>query len=179
MTTGHVFIATSLDGFIARKDGDIDWLTGLDTSAEDHGYEAFIATVDGMVMGRGSFEKVRSFPEWPYEIPVIVMSRTLNRRDIPDRLLGRVSLSRLDPPTLMNKLENDGWKRAYIDGGRIIRSFLRAGLVKDMILTHVPILLGQGRPLFGQLDRDMDLVHLETRVFPSGLVKSHYRVAEA
>lgn len=179
MTTGHVFIAVSLDGFIARQDGDIDWLMKQQTADEDHGYDAFMASVDGVIMGRGSFEKVLTFDDWPYHKPVVVMSRTLNDADIPDHLRGKVQISGHEPGELMHDLADSGWAHAYIDGGKVIQSFLRAGLVSDITLTHIPILIGEGLPLFGRLDRDIDLEHLETRSFPSGLVSSKYRIQQA
>ena len=176
ITTGHVYIALSLDGFIARPDGGLDWLMKQPTDGEDYGYQAFMASVDGLVMGRGSFEMVLTFPEWPYAKPVVVLSRT--PADIPDHLVGRVRASDASPPQIMRRLASEGWRRAYVDGGRIVQSFLRDGLIRDMTLTRIPILLGHGRPLFGPLDRDIDLKHVETRAFPSGLVHSRYRIAD-
>lgn len=176
MPTGHVFIATSLDGFIARADGSLDWLLKQAAEGEDHGYDAFIDSVDGVVMGRGSFEKVVTFAPWPYPKPVIVMSSVLTDADIPARLRSRVNLSRLTPRALMADLASRGWQRAYIDGGRLIRSFLREGLIADITLTRAPVLIGHGRPLFGDLPRDIELEHVSTRSFPSGLVTSVYRI---
>jgi dihydrofolate reductase len=176
MTTGHVFIATSLDGFIARRDGSLDWLIKQPTDGEDHGYDAFMASVDGLVMGRGSFETVLAFEAWPYEKPVIVMSRSLAEADIPASLRPKVRLSRATPRALMQELAAEGWQRAYIDGGKLIQSFLREGLIADITLTRVPVLIGQGRPLFGDLPQDIVLEHLSTRGFRSGLVTSKYRV---
>lgn len=176
MTTGHVFMAMSLDGFIARPDGGLDWLTKQETAGEDHGYDAFMATVDGLVMGRGSFETVRSFESWPYEKPVVVMSRTLSESDIPVPLRDAVRITSLTPEALMRELEASGWARAYVDGGEVVQSSLRAGLIADLTITHIPILLGAGRPLFGALDRDIDLRHVETRSYASGLVGSRYEI---
>ncbi len=175
MTTGHVFIATSLDGFIARRSGEIDWLM-KQPGDEDHGYDAFMKSVDGLVMGRGSYEKVLTFEAWPYTKPVVVMSRTLDGDDVPSALRNKVRLTRLDPSEVMTMLREEGWNRAYVDGGRVVQSFLREGLIADLALTRVPILIGDGLPLFGALDRDIDLEHLDTRTFPSGLVTSRYRV---
>lgn len=179
MITGHVFIATSLDGFIARADGALDWLTRYDTAGEDHGYDAVMGSVDGLVMGRGSFEQVLGFDAWPYAKPVMVMSRTLEPGDIPAALADRVELTRLDPPALMAMLEARGWRHVYVDGGKVVTSFFRAGLIGHMTLTRVPILIGGGLPLFGALDRDIELELLESRSFPSGLVTSRYRVLPA
>lgn len=177
MITGHVFIATSLDGFVARKSGELDWLMKQETTGEDHGYDAFMASVDGLVMGRGSFETVLTFDAWPYEKPVVVMSHTLTQDDVPAEIANRVTLTRLDPAGVMKMLDGQGWRRVYVDGGKVVQSFLREGLITDMALTRIPILLGAGIPLFGDLDRDVDCEHLDTKTFPSGLVTSRYRIA--
>lgn len=176
MTTGHVFIATSVDGYIARKDGALDWLMKQPTKSEDHGFDAFIDSVDGLVMGRGTFEQVLSFGQWPYPKPVVVLSATLDQRDLRPDLVGKVTVRNLPPKALLADLRDEGWKRAYVDGGKVIQSFLREGLIEDLLLTRVPILLGGGIPLFGLLDRDIDLDHVETKTFPSGLVSSRYRI---
>ena len=148
------------------------------TSGEEHGYNTFIEGVDGLVMGRGSFETLLTFDDWPYSKPVIVMSQQLTEADIPPPLSDKVRLTDRSPGEVMNMLESEGWTHAYIDGGKIVQSFLRAGLINDMILTRIPILIGEGIPLFGALDGDIDLVHEGTQSFPSGLVTSHYRVAK-
>lgn len=176
MITGHVFIAASQDGYVARRDGGLDWLMKQNTQGEDHGYDAFMASVDGLVMGRGSFETVLTFDEWPYAKPVVVMSRSLSEDDIPEGLKSRVRMSALSPEELMRQLEAEGWKRVYVDGGKVVQSFLRAGLIADITLTRIPILIGDGRPLFGALETDIDLEHIATRAYPSGLVRSEFRV---
>lgn len=179
MVTGHVFIATSLDGFIARRNGDLDWLMKHNTEGEDYGYDAFMASVDGLIMGRGTFEKVMSFGEWPYPKPVIVISRSLTSDAIPAALKAKVRLSKLTPKALMEQLHNEGWSRAYVDGGKVIQSFLAEELIDDMTLTHIPILIGDGLPLFGPTPRDIDLELIETHAFPSGLATSKYRVVKS
>lgn len=177
MPTGHVFIATSLDGFIARTDGSIDWLSHPDTAAEDHGYDAFIKGIDGIIMGRGSFETVQGFDPWPYDHSVLVLSSRLATDPVPLHLQGKVTFANLSPSDAMTAMARRGHQRIYIDGGQIIQAFLRAGLIHDMVITRIPVLLGKGRPLFGPLAADAVLTHLETRAFPSGLVQSRYRVA--
>ncbi|PJE30817.1 Dihydrofolate reductase [Pseudooceanicola antarcticus] len=173
MTSGHVFIATSLDGFIARPDGALDWLP--QGGAEDYGYADFIARMDGIVMGRASYETVRGFGDWPYELPVIVLSHTLP----PGPVEGTTAEVLSAPPEqVMAELASRGWERAYVDGGAVIRDFLAAGLIEEIVLTRVPVLLGAGLPLFGALDGDLTLTHEATRSWPSGLVQSRYHVPE-
>lgn len=173
--SGHVFIATSLDGFIARPDGAIDWLPGLDSDpGENYGYDAFIASIDGLVMGRNSFEKVLAFDEWPYPKPVIVMTSSLDASSLREDINGKVEFSPLSPGDLMRSLAQRGWRHVYVDGGQVIQSFLREGLIADLVITRVPVLLGEGVPLFGALAEDIKLRHDETRAYPSGLVQSRY-----
>lgn len=176
MTKGHVFIAMSLDGFIARPDHALDWLMKQKTEGEDHGYDAFLDGVDGLVMGTGTFRTVLGFPDWPYPKPVVVMSRTLTAEDIPAGLRDRVRVTGKAPAAVMAELAAAGWRRAYIDGGGIIRAFLAAGLIEEMTVTVVPILIGAGRPLFGGTGRDIDLELVSATPFPSGLVRMRYRV---
>jgi len=176
MVTTHVFIAISLDGYIAREDGDIGWLLQRDDPTEDHGYAAFIADKEWIVMGRGSYEKVLTFDEWPYDRPVLVLSRQLADTPLPEALKGKVQFSRRTPKEVMDDLAAQNVQRVYIDGGQVIQSFLREGLVADIVITTVPVLLGSGKPLFGSLAQDIDLTLLSSRSFPSGLVQSHYRL---
>ena len=176
MIKGHVFIATSLDGFIARESGDIGWLLARDDPDEDHGYDDFIGKIDVIVMGRGSFDAIRHMQPWPYGLPVVVMSASLDPDPTATDLLPNVTISPLFPADLMASLQAQGYLHAYVDGGQIIQSFLRAGLIEDMIITSVPVLLGQGRRLFGPLEADIALIHEETRSFGSGLVQSRYRI---
>ncbi|NWK87822.1 dihydrofolate reductase family protein [Raoultella terrigena] len=176
MVTTHVFIAASLDGYIARQDGNIGWLLQRDDPTEDHGYMAFIADKDWIVMGRGTYEKVLAFDEWPYDRPVLVLSRQLADTPVPEALKGKVQFSRRAPKEVLDDLAAQNAHRVYIDGGQLIQSFLREGLVADIIITTVPVLLGSGKPLFGSLPQDIDLTLLSSRSFPSGLVQSHYRL---
>ncbi len=176
MISGHVFIATSLDGFIARLDGNIDWLLKCDHSHEDHGYAEFIADKDCIVMGRGSYEKALTFEKWPYDRPVLVLSKKLAGTPVPKELEGKLNFSSLTPTDTMKALASKEIRRVYVDGGQIVQSFLRDGLVKDMVITTVPVLIGAGRPLFGALTSDIHLALVSNRSFPSGLVQTTYRV---
>lgn len=175
MTRGHVFIATSLDGFIARPDGTLDWLLSRDAPDEDHGYDAFIAKMDCIVMGRGCYEAVRAFPEWPYTLPVLVLSHQLSGQSVPEDLAGKVTFAAFTPEQAMQHLAAQGHRNAYVDGGQIVQSFLRARLIDSLTITTAPVLIGQGRPLFGALPQDIPLRHEGTRAFPSGLVQSTWR----
>ncbi|MBK1838848.1 dihydrofolate reductase [Azospirillum sp. YIM B02556] len=177
MISGHVFIATSLDGFIARNNGDIGWLLERDDPSEDHGYDAFISNIDVILMGRGTFESIRNARPWPYTRPVVVMSDSLKDQQVPEDFVGKMLFSNKSPQQAMKMLEAAGNHRVYVDGGLIIQSFLREGLIADMVITRIPVLLGEGRSLFGAIPADIALIHEETRSFASGLVQSRYRIA--
>ena len=167
-----VFIATSLDGFIAREDGGLDWLPGDD--CEPHGYEEFFASVDAVVIGRGTFETVLGFGSWPYgSKPVFVLS-SRHTVKLPPEAVGEVLAG--DPREISARLEERGFRHLYVDGGVTIQGFLRAGLIQRMTITRIPVLLGKGIPLFGDLPADLRLRHAWTRSFPSGMVQSEYAV---
>lgn len=171
MPTGHVFIATSLDGQIARADGRIDWLPGgEDMPDEDHGYDAFIAGMDAIVMGRESYETVLGFGAWPYTLPVAILSRTLT--EVPAHAAGIAG----SPEQAMDLAERSGWQHLYIDGGVTVQAFLARDLIADLVITRIPVLIGAGRPLFGALPADRKLRHMGTETYPSGLVQSRYQV---
>ena len=179
MTTGHVFIATSLDGYIARKDHQIDWLENQGTTTEEHGYTQFIDSVDGIIFGRKTYEVVlnlTSGDDWPYDKPVIVLSQTLSTSDIPANLVDKVTITDQTPSNLLATLDRQGWNRAYIDGGTTIQSFLNEGLIEDLIITTLPVLIGDGIPLFGKTPKDIHLELISTTQYASGLAQSHYRV---
>ena len=170
-----VYIATSLDGYIARDDGDIEWLHGSSDDTEDYGYEDFIATVDVLIMGRHSFEKVLSFGTWPYDNKTVVVLSS-GSVSIPTQLPSTVESSSSSPASLLSSLELRGMKHAYIDGGKTIQGFLRAGLVNELIITRIPRLLGSGIPLFGSLAKEIILKHISTKSFSSGLTQSKYEI---
>jgi dihydrofolate reductase len=174
MLRASVFVGTSLDGFIARINGDIDWLPI--GGGEDHGYNAFIASVDALVIGRNTFETVMSFGGWPYgPKPVFVLTnRPLVSPPPAEAVLECLS----GPPAeIAATLEARGFRHLYIDGGLVIQQFLRAGLIQTMTITRVPRLIGSGIPLFGPLPHDVVLHHMGTTHSPSGLVTSVYAIA--
>lgn len=176
LATGHVFIATSLDGFIARRDGGLDWLDKYAGDAGDHGYTAFMAKMDGLVMGRATFEKVLTFGAWPFDKPVVVMSRTLAEGDLGGDLAGKARVTAAAPEEVVATLSAEGWRRIYVDGGQVIRAFLRQGLIAELVLTRVPVILGGGIALFGDTAPEVPVRHIATTAFPSGLVQSTYAV---
>ena len=172
--TGAVFIATSLDGYIARRDGDIDWLVGRAEELGESGYDAFIAGIDCLVIGRGTYETALGFDSWPYEgRRVLVLSSRVDQGADP-----RVEVVR-DLPAAVDALVAAGVRRVYVDGGRVIQSFLAAGLIHELTITTAPVLLGEGLPLFGALDRDVPLEHRSTTVLGAGFVQSVYAVLPA
>ncbi|OWY38808.1 deaminase [Xenophilus sp. AP218F] len=171
------YMAASLDGYIARPDGGLDWLDQVAAEGEDYGYGEFIQTVDALVMGRGTFAKVMGFDEWPYSgMKVVVASASLRESDLPAALRGKVTLSSVAPAELVASLAADGARNVYVDGGRLVTSFLAAGLLDRIVLSRVPVLLGDGIPLFGSLGRSVALRHRSTRAFASGLVQSDYLI---
>lgn len=177
MTKTSVFIATSLDRFIAREDGGIDWLPVPDANSgggEDYGYKDFIKTIDAMVMGRNTFELVRTFDEWYYgDMPVFVL--TNQGVDIPDRISKTVSQMSGEPMEIVEQLKENGYNHLYIDGGKTIQGFLNAGLIDEMTITTIPVLIGSGIPLFGPVNRDIHLEHTGNRT-SGGLIQNRYRV---
>jgi dihydrofolate reductase len=166
-----VFIGISLDGFIARANGDFDFLP--EGGGEPHGYDEFMATVDALVIGRNTYDVVLKFDAWPYQKPVFVLStRPLAappRGAVVERLSG-------EPADIAAQLDARGIGHVYVDGGLTIQRFLRAGLIQRLIITRVPVLVGTGIPLFGPVDHDVHLEHIATRQYDSGLVQSEYEV---
>lgn len=176
MFEAKVFIATSLDGFIARPNGALDWLPEP-KSNEDYGYKRFMTDVDVIVMGRKSFQTVLGFGLWPYEKPVMVMSHSPSAITVPDDIAATVEVTSDDPATLARLLQKRGLHRAYVDGGKTISSFLANGLIAQITLTRVPVLLGQGIPLFsGENSQDIVLTHTKTNAYADGMVQSTYLV---
>ena len=171
-----VYIATSLEGFIARKNGDIDWLTGGQNDT-DYGYAEFMSNIDHIVMGRNTYEKVLTFGGWPYDKKVIVLSS----RDLtlPPELTDKVEALHLSPEELLRELERRGSRHIYLDGGVTIQRFLRARLVDELTITLIPTLIGEGLPLFGPLEQDVKLTLLKSESFKNGFVQNKYRVEKS
>jgi len=167
-----IYIATSLDGFIARQDGSIDWLNHIENpEGSDYGYQDFISEIDAVVMGRGTYEMVVKFGIFPYTCPVFVLSTTLKQLKAK---AGKVTVLSKDPPAIVKELNSMGYRNLYVDGGKTIQGFLHFNLIDEMIITKIPVLLGSGIPLFGRLDHELKFRHIETIIYKNGLVKSHY-----
>ena len=170
-----VFVGASVDGFIARTDGGLDWLP---ESPEPHGYDEFIASVDTIVIGRKTFETVLSFDGWFYGTKRIVvlssqpvdLSVAIARGGVVEQMGG-------EPSDIVAKLNASGAQHLYVDGGITVQRFLRARLIDRLVITRIPVLLGDGIPLFGSLPADVRLRHIATRSYPSGLVQSEYELA--
>lgn len=171
----RVFIATSLDGYIADKNGGIDWLN--QTPNPDHidmGYADFINKVDAIVMGRNTFEIVCSFDiDWPYTVPVFVLSNSL--KAIPAQYQNKAQIIKGAPKQITQDLNLKGYKKLYIDGGKTIQSFLQEDLIDEMTITTIPILLGGGYLLFGELNNAMEFEHVKTNVFLNAIVQNTYK----
>jgi dihydrofolate reductase len=173
-----VFIATSLDGFIAREDGNIDWLTAFeDPGGEDYGFGTFMKSVDAIVMGRKTWDFVRTLTAWPYgKTPVVVLSS--KKIEIPKAFAKMVSTMSGKVDTIINALAEREMRHLYVDGGITIQRFINSGAIQRLIITRIPVLIGTGIPLFGKLERgDVRLKHVATRSYPNGLVQSAYEVA--
>ena len=166
-----VYIATSLDGYIARRDDSIDWLDVPNPTQSDYGFAAFMAGVDAVLIGRRTFDVVLTFKAWPYTKPVFVLSRTLST--LQAHVEGRVTLLGGAPADVTARLRAQGFSRLYVDGGNVIQGFLREDLIDEMTITRVPIVLGAGIPLFGE-GVEIPFRHAETVVFDNLLVRSKY-----
>jgi dihydrofolate reductase len=170
--TCRVFIGTSLDGFIARADGDLEWLTSRGEAAGDYGFQKFVDRVDSVAMGRVTYEDWLRLgaEQWPFHGKhVAVVSTRLDAGD------PRIIVYR-EVGQLLESLAARETRSVYVDGGRVIREFLHAGLIDDITITTVPVLIGTGIPFPGDLDADIPLIHQSTKVLGAGLVQSTYLV---
>jgi dihydrofolate reductase len=173
-----VYIATSLDGYIARNDGGLDWLNEANATipdGEDCGFHAFMDSVDALIMGRNTYEQVLSFGKCPYgKKPVVVLSR--NSISFTPSVPDTVTHSSESPRDLLERLSGEGAEHVYVDGGITIQGFLSEGLIDEITLTVVPIILGDGIPLFDSIEKDINLTHLRTTAFDFGFVQTTYAV---
>lgn len=172
-----VFVATSLDGYIADKNGYIDWLQSIPNPKQiDMGYSDFMNDIDAVVMGRNTFETVRGMDiPWPYDKFVFVLSRRQNI--VPGKLRGRVELINGPLQEVIKRIHDRGYHRLYIDGGVTIQSFLKENLIDEITITIIPVLLGAGIPLFGHLEKPIMFKCAETKIYLDGLVQNRFVLA--
>lgn len=174
------YIATSLDGYIARPNGKLDWLNDAapKDSKEDYGYHKFMLSIDCVLMGRASFEKVASFPEWPYKDKrVFVLSRTMKEapKDLEDY---EIDFFNGAVERLAVELQTLGMRNVYVDGGMTLQSFIRAEMLDEIIITQLPILIGKGLALFTDCQKDIKLALISSQSFDSGFVQNRYRFTQ-
>jgi dihydrofolate reductase len=169
-----VYIATSLDGFIADKHNNIDWLHDIpNPEGSDLGFSEFMSRIDALVMGRNTLEIVLSFDiDWPYDKPVFVLSNTLN--SVPSKLEGKVFLINGELQDVVKKLAIKGYHNLYIDGGKTIQNFLKEDLIDEMIITTIPTLLGGGIPLFGELAEPLHFAHKQSEPLLGCIIKNYF-----
>jgi dihydrofolate reductase len=166
-----VFIATSVDGYIARRDGSIDWLASVEREGEDYGYKKFVDTVDTIVLGRNTYDFISREPSWPFagKRVVVLTHRPAAARHGEAFFSGK-------PEALLEQLGKKGARSIYVDGGNAVRGFLAAGLIDHLTISVVPLVLGSGIPLFGEGVAENALVLEESRAFSTGLMQLRYRV---
>jgi dihydrofolate reductase len=165
-----VYIATSVDGYIARPDGGLDWLARVEAEGEDYGYAAFVAGVDALVIGRNTYDTVLGFGQWPYagKRCVVLTRRPADPRDDVEFFEG-------EPGPLLERLAQEAVRHVYVDGGVVIRQFLAAGLIHELTLSVIPIVLGSGIRLFAGGEPELGLTLVACHSWPTGLVQLHYR----
>lgn len=174
-TKNSIFIATSLDGFIADKNGGIDWLHTIPNPNEDDmGYKQFIQGIDAIVMGRKTFETVMGFDiPWPYKQPVFVLSNKM--KEIPDAYKDKAFLVRGTLTEVLDHIHEKGYESLYIDGGTAISHFLKEDFIDEMTITTIPILLGGGSPLFTEMPKPLRFELVESKTFLNQIKQNHYR----
>jgi dihydrofolate reductase len=170
-----VFIATSLDRYIADKHGGLDWLFSVPNPEQnDMGYESFIQGIDAILMGRHTFETVCGFDcPWPYKKPVFVLSNTL--KSIPQPYADKAKLIKGPLKNVVDQLNSEGYNQLYIDGGKVIQSFLKEDMVDELIITTIPVLLGGGASLFGKLSAPLNFELVSSKVFLDAVDQVHYK----
>ncbi|MDE5423858.1 dihydrofolate reductase family protein [Ancylomarina sp. DW003] len=170
-----VFIAQSLDGYIADKNGGLAWLESVpNPDGIDMGYRNFVERVDAIIMGRITFETICSFGiDWPFTKPVFVLSN--NVKSVDEELTDKVEIVNGSLISVLETINAKGYNKLYIDGGQVIQSFLKEDLIDEMTITTIPILLGGGHSLFGDLDHHMSFDLIQSEVFLDTIVQSTYK----
>lgn len=174
--SSYIYIAQSLDGFIAKEDGGIQWLLDIpNPGGSDWGFSEFMNMIDAVIMGRNMFEKVLSLDTWMYTKPVFVLSHKL--KEIPRELHNKAEIIRGYPKTVLCKLEERGLNNFYIDGGLTIQSFLKEDLIDELIISTIPVVLGGGIPLFGTIGRELKFNYVKTEVHNNLFTTTYYKRA--
>jgi dihydrofolate reductase len=171
-----IFIACSIDGYIAKKDGNIDWLNNIpNENNNDYGFGEFINRMDGILMGRRTFEKIveMNLKEWPYTKPVFVLSSKLS--SVSNDMKGKVEIINDNLENTLSKLKNNGINNIYVDGGKTIQSFLEKDLIDEMIISRISIILGEGIPLFGKINKEIEFVLEKTEYINKYIVMDYYK----
>ena len=171
-----VYIATSLDGYIAGPEGNLDWLNYVPVpQGNDLGFANFIAGIDAIIMGRKTFETVVGFGMgWTYPVPGLILSSTENTA--PEGFKEHVTFAKGTPDKIINLAKAKGYSNLYIDGGKTIQSFLQAGLIDELIVSEIPVLLGGGEQLFGELNKQLNFELVGSEVLLHQIIKKHYRI---
>lgn len=170
-----VFIATSLDGYIADKNGGINWLNFIpNPNNDDMGYIEFNKEIDALVMGRTTFETVLKFDiDWPYSKPVFVLSNKLKK--IPESHKDKAFLVKGTLTEILNQIHEKGFNRLYVDGGTTIRNFLKEDLIDEMVITTIPILLGGGSSLFTELPNELEFELVGVKTYLNQITQNHFK----
>ena len=170
-----VFIATSLDGYIAGVNNEIDWLHAIPNPDNiDMGFNDHMNNIDAIIMGRNTFELVDNMDcDWPYSKPVFVLTNTLN--SVKDELRDKVFLVNGAIQDVLSQIKDKGYEELYIDGGLTIQSFLKEDLIDDMIITTIPILLGDGISLFGKLNKSIEYRCVRSQNYANGICQNHFK----
>ncbi|MBD2128904.1 dihydrofolate reductase family protein [Microcoleus sp. ZQ-A2] len=172
MVTDYILqVATSLDGYIARLDGSIDWLPVPEESGEDYGYTKFYNSIEVLVMGSTTYEQVLGFGDWPYpgKFSYVLTTRNLSTTRTDVRFVkGGVE-------EVVEDVKKKGYKRVWlVGGGKVAASFMEKGLVSEYIIGVIPIILGAGISLYQSVpEQNLDLI--ETNTYSSGVVGLRYR----
>lgn len=171
----YIFIAKSLDGYIADKNGGLGWLEMVpNPEQKDLGFVKFLTKVDAIIMGRTTFEVVCGFGgDWPYDKPVFVLSSTL--KSVPEKFQDKAEVVNGSLTEVLESIHKKGYSQLYIEGGATIQSFLKEDLIDEMIISTIPILLGGGIPLFGDLPHEMEFEHVVSKVFLSAITQDTYK----
>ena len=168
-----IFIATSIDGFISKENGDIEWLNSFPNPENlDFGFNSFINNIDCIIMGRNTFEKVLTFKEWPYKKKVYILSSIL-KKEINNQY---EIFNDLD--SILEQLKIQNFQSIYVDGGKTIQSFLNRNLLNELIISIIPTFLGKGISLFNSCDKSFNLILLNSTVYSNGIVKNHYKIIQ-